>query len=72
MIQGSGNQYQGIVDCVQTILREEGPPALLKVCDLHSARLNADLYKHIYKNNFHKTAIIPFRNRYICSLETFI
>ncbi|KAJ9553742.1 hypothetical protein OSB04_017787 [Centaurea solstitialis] len=30
MIQGSGNQYKGIVDCVQTILREEGPPALLK------------------------------------------
>ncbi|KAL4575266.1 hypothetical protein LXL04_022108 [Taraxacum kok-saghyz] len=30
MIQGSGNQYKGIVDCVQTIVREEGPPALLK------------------------------------------
>nr|XP_043630163.1 S-adenosylmethionine carrier 1, chloroplastic/mitochondrial [Erigeron canadensis] len=30
MIQGSANQYKGIVDCVQTILREEGPPALLK------------------------------------------
>ncbi|XP_071732983.1 S-adenosylmethionine carrier 1, chloroplastic/mitochondrial-like [Rutidosis leptorrhynchoides] len=30
MIQGSGNQYKGIVDCVQTILREEGSPALLK------------------------------------------
>ncbi|KAM5577529.1 hypothetical protein ABKV19_008059 [Rosa sericea] len=23
-------QYKGIVDCVQTIVREEGPPALLK------------------------------------------
>ncbi|KMT08630.1 hypothetical protein BVRB_6g139070 [Beta vulgaris subsp. vulgaris] len=30
MIQGSGNQYKGIVDCVQTIVREEGAPALLK------------------------------------------
>nr|GEU64322.1 S-adenosylmethionine carrier 1, chloroplastic/mitochondrial [Tanacetum cinerariifolium] len=31
MIQGSSaNQYKGIYDCVQTILREEGPPALLK------------------------------------------
>lgn len=31
MIQGSSaNQYKGIFDCVQTILREEGPPALLK------------------------------------------
>lgn len=30
MIQGSANQYKGIVDCVQTILKEEGPPALLK------------------------------------------
>lgn len=30
MIQGSGNQYKGIVDCVQTIIREEGPPALIK------------------------------------------
>lgn len=30
MIQGSANQYKGIVDCVQTIVREEGPPALLK------------------------------------------
>ncbi|XP_062008344.1 S-adenosylmethionine carrier 1, chloroplastic/mitochondrial-like [Rosa rugosa] len=26
----SANQYKGIVDCVQTIVREEGPPALLK------------------------------------------
>ncbi|XP_031117031.1 S-adenosylmethionine carrier 1, chloroplastic/mitochondrial [Ipomoea triloba] len=30
MIQGSSNQYKGIVDCVQTIVREEGPQALLK------------------------------------------
>ncbi|KAK6150523.1 hypothetical protein DH2020_015455 [Rehmannia glutinosa] len=30
MVQGSGNQYKGIFDCVQTIVREEGPNALLK------------------------------------------
>ncbi|XP_044469388.1 S-adenosylmethionine carrier 1, chloroplastic/mitochondrial isoform X2 [Mangifera indica] len=30
MIQGSANQYKGIFDCVQTIVGEEGPPALLK------------------------------------------
>lgn len=30
MVQGSGNQYKGIFDCVKTIVREEGPPALLK------------------------------------------
>ncbi|XP_016551120.1 S-adenosylmethionine carrier 1, chloroplastic/mitochondrial [Capsicum annuum] len=30
MIQGSANQYKGIVDCVKTIVAEEGPPALLK------------------------------------------
>lgn len=30
MIQGSANQYKGIFDCVQTIVKEEGPPALLK------------------------------------------
>ncbi|GMI68632.1 SAM TRANSPORTER1, S-adenosylmethionine carrier 1 [Hibiscus trionum] len=30
MVQGSANQYKGILDCVQTIIREEGPPALLK------------------------------------------
>lgn len=30
MVQGSANQYRGIFDCVQTIVREEGPPALLK------------------------------------------
>ncbi|XP_073280498.1 S-adenosylmethionine carrier 1, chloroplastic/mitochondrial [Primulina huaijiensis] len=30
MVQGSTNQYKGIVDCVQTIVREEGAPALLK------------------------------------------
>ncbi|XP_072074507.1 S-adenosylmethionine carrier 1, chloroplastic/mitochondrial isoform X1 [Arachis hypogaea] len=28
---GSANQYNGIVDCVQTIIKEEGPSALLKV-----------------------------------------
>ncbi|RYR08931.1 hypothetical protein Ahy_B05g076830 [Arachis hypogaea] len=31
MVQGSANQYNGIVDCVQTIIKEEGPSALLKV-----------------------------------------
>ncbi|KAL2907277.1 S-adenosylmethionine carrier 1 chloroplastic/mitochondrial [Bienertia sinuspersici] len=30
MIQGSGNHYKGIVDCVKTVVREEGAPALLK------------------------------------------
>ncbi|CAN1842436.1 S-adenosylmethionine carrier 1, chloroplastic/mitochondrial [Linum perenne] len=30
MVQGSGSQYKGVVDCVQTIVREEGPSALLK------------------------------------------
>ncbi|XP_021846149.1 uncharacterized protein [Spinacia oleracea] len=30
-IGGSGNQYKGLVDCVKTIVREEGGPALLKV-----------------------------------------
>ncbi|MCL7026906.1 hypothetical protein MKW94_000553 [Papaver nudicaule] len=30
MVQGSANQYKGIVDCVKTIVREEGAPALLK------------------------------------------
>lgn len=30
MVQGSANQYNGIFDCVQTIVREEGPSALLK------------------------------------------
>eukprot|EP00262_Sarcandra_glabra_P000469 TRINITY_DN10552_c0_g1_i1.p1 TRINITY_DN10552_c0_g1~~TRINITY_DN10552_c0_g1_i1.p1 ORF type:complete len:358 (-),score=58.25 TRINITY_DN10552_c0_g1_i1:152-1111(-) len=30
MTQGPVNQYKGIFDCVQTIVREEGPPALLK------------------------------------------
>ncbi|KAF9681976.1 hypothetical protein SADUNF_Sadunf05G0059300 [Salix dunnii] len=32
MIQGSSsaNQYKGIVDCVSTVVREEGPTALLK------------------------------------------
>ncbi|XP_010652871.1 S-adenosylmethionine carrier 1, chloroplastic/mitochondrial isoform X1 [Vitis vinifera] len=30
MVQGPANQYNGIIDCVQTIVREEGPPALLK------------------------------------------
>ncbi|XP_057972240.1 S-adenosylmethionine carrier 1, chloroplastic/mitochondrial isoform X2 [Malania oleifera] len=30
MIQGSASQYKGIFDCVQTVVREEGPSALLK------------------------------------------
>ncbi|CAG7898942.1 unnamed protein product [Brassica rapa] len=30
MVQGSAKQYQGIVDCVQTIVKEEGASALLK------------------------------------------
>ncbi|KAL3527887.1 hypothetical protein ACH5RR_012543 [Cinchona calisaya] len=30
MVQGASNQYKGIFDCVQTIVREEGPSALLK------------------------------------------
>ncbi|XP_047329144.1 S-adenosylmethionine carrier 1, chloroplastic/mitochondrial-like [Impatiens glandulifera] len=30
MLQGSAKQYSGIFDCVQTIVREEGAPALLK------------------------------------------
>ena len=38
--QGSGNQYNGIVDCVQTIVREEGPSALLKVKILHPFSLS--------------------------------
>ncbi|KAL8527874.1 hypothetical protein ACS0TY_005624 [Phlomoides rotata] len=30
MVQGSANQYKGIVNCVQTIVRDEGASALLK------------------------------------------
>ncbi|KAI3427515.1 uncharacterized protein J3R85_009572, partial [Psidium guajava] len=30
MTQGPSNQYRGIFDCVQTVVREEGPSALLK------------------------------------------
>nr|DAD21751.1 TPA_asm: hypothetical protein HUJ06_023214 [Nelumbo nucifera] len=30
MVQGSSNQYKGIIDCVQTIVREEGSQAFLK------------------------------------------
>ncbi|XP_039143459.1 S-adenosylmethionine carrier 1, chloroplastic/mitochondrial [Dioscorea cayenensis subsp. rotundata] len=30
MVQGLANQYNGLIDCVQTIVREEGPAALLK------------------------------------------
>lgn len=30
MVQGSQNQYKGIFDCVQTIVKEEGSSALLK------------------------------------------
>ncbi|XP_062021591.1 uncharacterized protein LOC133738160 isoform X2 [Rosa rugosa] len=37
LVKGSANQYKGIGDCVQTIVREEGPPALLKVSDATAA-----------------------------------
>ncbi|CAL9195413.1 unnamed protein product [Musa hybrid cultivar] len=30
MVQGSANQYKGLLNCAQTILREEGPAAFLK------------------------------------------
>lgn len=30
MIQGSANQYTGVLNCASTIIREEGPAALLK------------------------------------------
>lgn len=30
-LKGPANQYKGIVDCVQTIIKEEGPGAFLKV-----------------------------------------
>ncbi|GAB4848311.1 S-adenosylmethionine carrier 1, chloroplastic/mitochondrial [Ancistrocladus abbreviatus] len=30
MVQGSASQYKGILDCITTIVQEEGPPALLK------------------------------------------
>ncbi|KAG0495945.1 hypothetical protein HPP92_000636 [Vanilla planifolia] len=30
MVQGSANKYKGLVSCAQTIIREEGPSALLK------------------------------------------
>ncbi|KAF3440483.1 hypothetical protein FNV43_RR18767 [Rhamnella rubrinervis] len=30
MVQGAANQYKGFFDCVQTIVRDEGPSALLK------------------------------------------
>nr|POF16843.1 s-adenosylmethionine carrier 1, chloroplastic/mitochondrial [Quercus suber] len=30
MVQGSANQYEGICDCVRTIVKEEGTHALLK------------------------------------------
>lgn len=30
-LQGSANQYKGLLNCAQTILREEGPAAFLKV-----------------------------------------
>lgn len=41
--KGSANQYKGIIDCVQTIVREEGPPALLKV----SSEKHGSWYDHI-------------------------
>jgi hypothetical protein len=31
LLKGPANQYKGIVDCVQTIIKEEGPSAFLKV-----------------------------------------
>ncbi|KAG5525340.1 hypothetical protein RHGRI_031871 [Rhododendron griersonianum] len=31
MVQGPANEYKGIVDCVKTIVREEGTPAFFKV-----------------------------------------
>lgn len=30
MVQGSGNQYNGLLSCAQTIMREEGPTAFLR------------------------------------------
>lgn len=30
MVQGSANQYKGILDCAATIVKEEGPSALMK------------------------------------------
>jgi len=30
-LQGSASQYNGLISCAQTIVREEGPSALLKV-----------------------------------------
>ncbi|KAJ6797862.1 S-adenosylmethionine carrier 1, chloroplastic/mitochondrial-like [Iris pallida] len=30
MVQGSASQYNGVISCAQTIIREEGPAALLK------------------------------------------
>lgn len=30
MVQGTANRYKGIVDCVQTVIKEEGPQAFLK------------------------------------------
>ncbi|XP_028765945.1 S-adenosylmethionine carrier 1, chloroplastic/mitochondrial [Neltuma alba] len=30
MVQGTANQYKGIMDCVQTVIKEEGPQALFK------------------------------------------
>lgn len=36
LTQGSAKQYKGIFDCVQTIMKEEGPHALLKVCTVFS------------------------------------
>lgn len=41
--QGSGNQYKGVFDCVQTVVREEGPAALLKVWP---QKINEDIVKN--------------------------
>ncbi|KAK8717272.1 hypothetical protein V6N13_044546 [Hibiscus sabdariffa] len=42
MVQGSANQYRGIFDCVQTTIREEGPPALLKGTQPRVLRIGID------------------------------
>ncbi|XP_020249570.1 arginine--tRNA ligase, cytoplasmic-like [Asparagus officinalis] len=34
MVQGSGAKYKGLISCAQTIVREEGPAALLKAARL--------------------------------------
>ncbi|KAG6490686.1 hypothetical protein ZIOFF_051996 [Zingiber officinale] len=45
MVQGSASQYKGLINCAQTILKEEGPAAFLKrlirFLDLHYFRRRA-------------------------------